>query len=311
METRQAQHFEEYYPEPLNQWLECHCYPSEEGLTVYFHDVTERKRVEEELQRAQEEYRLLVESQTDMVSRMSRDGRRLYVNANYLKLVGKTEAEVLKTDFFPEIHPDDALRVAREWQKTFEPPSYRSEIVVRTRNAKGEWRWCSWRNVAVLNGNGEPSTAVCVGRDVTELKEAEDALRHSEERLRLFVEHAPVSLAMFDREMRYIGASRRWMMEYLPGYDNVTGKSHYEVLADCPERWRADHQRGLAGEVVSVAEDSWTMADGSTLWMRYEVRPWFQGNGEIGGIMIHTGHNRTQKVGAGTGGAGAVAGFIQ
>lgn len=44
VETRQPVHFEEYYAEPLHKWIECHCYPSDDGLTVYFRDVTDRKR---------------------------------------------------------------------------------------------------------------------------------------------------------------------------------------------------------------------------------------------------------------------------
>lgn len=39
-------HFEEFFP-LLNAWYECHCYPSSDGLSVYFHDVTERRRAEE------------------------------------------------------------------------------------------------------------------------------------------------------------------------------------------------------------------------------------------------------------------------
>ncbi len=49
METMEPRHFDEYYPEPLNKWLEMHCYPSEEGLAVHFRDVTERKKSEEAL----------------------------------------------------------------------------------------------------------------------------------------------------------------------------------------------------------------------------------------------------------------------
>lgn len=41
--------FEEFYPAPLNIWLECHCYPSDEGLSVYFHDITERIRQQQEI----------------------------------------------------------------------------------------------------------------------------------------------------------------------------------------------------------------------------------------------------------------------
>jgi PAS domain S-box-containing protein len=51
VEENTAVHFEEFYPEPLNIWFECHVYPSAEGLTVYFRDVTERKRAQEALQR--------------------------------------------------------------------------------------------------------------------------------------------------------------------------------------------------------------------------------------------------------------------
>jgi formate hydrogenlyase transcriptional activator len=46
LETSTPVHFEEFYPEPLNLWIECHCYPSPEGLSVYFRDITERKRIE-------------------------------------------------------------------------------------------------------------------------------------------------------------------------------------------------------------------------------------------------------------------------
>ncbi len=50
-------HFEEYYPEPLNVWYECHCYPTKDGLTVFFSDITGRKKAEEALQRSEEQAR--------------------------------------------------------------------------------------------------------------------------------------------------------------------------------------------------------------------------------------------------------------
>ena len=49
MEGREPVHFEAFYPAPLDMWIECHAYPSEEGVSVYFRDVTERKRAEEAL----------------------------------------------------------------------------------------------------------------------------------------------------------------------------------------------------------------------------------------------------------------------
>lgn len=115
-----------------------------------------------------------------------------------------------------------------------------------------------------------------------------EALRESEARLRLFIEHAPASIAMFDRDMRYLAVSNRWMAEYLPGRKQIIGQSHYALFPDCPERWRAAHRCGLAGEVVRQEEDSWVLPDGRTLWARYEVRPWHAADGVVGGIVIFT-----------------------
>jgi PAS domain S-box-containing protein len=55
IDSRQALHFEEYYPEPLNIWIECHCYPTEHELSVYFRDITARKQAEESVRTLNQE----------------------------------------------------------------------------------------------------------------------------------------------------------------------------------------------------------------------------------------------------------------
>ena len=116
--------------------------------------------------------------------------------------------------------------------------------------------------------------------------QAEEALRESEEFLELFVEHAPAALAMFDNEMRYLHASLRWKADYDLGDRDLRGVSHYEVFPEIPEVWKEAHRCGLAGEVISREADRFERADGSEQWIRWEVRPWRDAEGRVGGIVI-------------------------
>jgi PAS domain S-box-containing protein len=116
--------------------------------------------------------------------------------------------------------------------------------------------------------------------------EAEMALRSSEARLRLFVEQAPASIAMFDRNMRYLAASHRFVAQYGIGAQDVVGRLLYEVLPEIPEHWKERHRRGLDGEVLQGDDDAFVRADGRTQWLSWEIRPWRTRDGDIGGITL-------------------------
>ncbi|MDE2376966.1 PAS domain S-box protein [Bradyrhizobium sp.] len=137
--------------------------------------------------------------------------------------------------------------------------------------------------------------AIAAVRDVTsrkaletlQQKSAED-LRESEERLFYFIKHSPAAIAMLDRDLRYLVFSDQWLVDYgLVGRD-LHGLSHYDVFPEIPDHWRRIHQRALAGETIRSDEELFTRADGRLQWLRWEIRPWRDALGNIGGIVFVT-----------------------
>jgi two-component system, cell cycle sensor histidine kinase and response regulator CckA len=104
--------------------------------------------------------------------------------------------------------------------------------------------------------------------------------------VRRLVEQAPLCIAMFDREMRYLATSQGWIAAYGRGHPDLIGRCHYDVCPDLPEAWKEAHRRGAAGEVVKNDEDTWLQSDGTRSWLRWAVHPWRDSGGEIGGIII-------------------------
>ncbi len=122
--------------------------------------------------------------------------------------------------------------------------------------------------------------------EITKRKETEEALKISKTTLELFIKYAPAAIAMFDNEMRYIAVSERFIQDYrLPSKD-IVGRSHYEVFPEIPERWKQIHQRCLQGNTEKAEADPFLREDGHTDWVRWELRPWYENDKEIGGIVL-------------------------
>jgi two-component system sensor kinase FixL len=103
--------------------------------------------------------------------------------------------------------------------------------------------------------------------------------------LNAFVENAPAAMAMFDADMRHLAMSARWRSDYRLDSD-VRGKSHYDVFPEISDAWKEVHRRALLGETLQNEGETFTRADGSVQWVRWEVQPWRDPRGAIGGIII-------------------------
>jgi PAS domain S-box-containing protein len=188
-----------------------------------------------------------------------------------------------------KVHPDDLPAVDAALDAHLAGRADLFESHYRFLLPGGRTVWVHDRGSIVSRSpDGAPLRMVGLMRDESVEVEAARALRDSEERLRRFVANMPVAVAMFDREMRYLAASKGWIDQYGLRGVKLLGVSHYEVFPEVPDRWREEHRMALAGEVRKNPRDPFERGDSEPIWLNWELHPWRDRLGEIGGIVMFT-----------------------
>ncbi|MEQ8749841.1 MAG: ATP-binding protein [Amphiplicatus sp.] len=113
-------------------------------------------------------------------------------------------------------------------------------------------------------------------------------LTQSNELLSAFARTAPIAVAMFDRDIRYIEASDRWLSDYGLKRENLIGRLLYDVSPNITQRWKEVHERCLAGATERSEAEKILQKDGTERWLHWEVRPWRDPKGKIGGVIALT-----------------------
>lgn len=179
-ENQEKIHFEEYF-EPASQWLEVHVYPSSEGLTVYFSDVTVQRQEKEQLKLLSS----AVSRLNDIIMITEAEPidepgpRTVFVNEAFEKRTGYTRQEAIGTS--PRILQGpktnraelDRIRVALEkWQPV------RAQLINYTKS--GEEFWLELDIVPLADESGWYTHWVAVERDITEQKAMQEQLAASQ-----------------------------------------------------------------------------------------------------------------------------------
>jgi PAS domain S-box-containing protein len=169
---------------------------------VFVIDITARKRAEEALQASEEQFRLLADNATDMISRHSPEGVYLYVSPACRPLLGYAPADLLGRSAGELAHPED-LPALLAFHQALPDRSDASTVTYRMRREDGTYVWVETRSHTVRDAQtGAALEFQCASRDVTARRQAEDALRQANAELERATQAKSAFLATMSHEMR-------------------------------------------------------------------------------------------------------------
>lgn len=200
---------EEFFPDPINLWLNCRCRPYQDGLIVVIQDITEKKQAEEALKRS---YSVL--NQAEQMAHLGAWDIEISnpddMNANPLRWTDEVyrifgydpgTVEVTNDLFFERVHPDDRQKVTEAVaQAIVEQRNYSVEH--RIVRPDGSVRFILEHADIIFNREGKPLRMIGAVQDITERKHTEEELRKYREHLEELVKDRTAELQDSNRRLK-------------------------------------------------------------------------------------------------------------
>ena len=245
-------------------------------------DVTERKAAEGRLREAEERYRTLVERipAVTFVDRAEGPEEPVYVSPQVEEMLGYAPEEWMAGRLWRErLHPDDRERVLRSderFDRDGEPVDEEYRLLAKD----GRAVWVREETVLVRDEAGEPLFVQGILTDVTGRKEAERALRESEERFRGTFEDAPIGVALVGLHSPSPEADRRYL-RVNPALCEMLGYAEEELLSmttsDVTHPEDLERSRARMGQLFEEGGSKYTLEkryvrkDGRVVWAMLNV----------------------------------------
>ncbi|GER68568.1 PAS domain S-box protein [Weizmannia acidilactici] len=187
------------------------------AILSIFTDITDRKSAEEAFRKSEEEYRLITENMTDLVSAVDENGSVIYASPSYERVLGFSPENYVGNLAFDLIHPDDLFKAKKQFDHMVATKeSIRVEY--RLKHASGKWIWTEAGGNPVYDENGHLLYFLIVGREISSRKKVEEALRLSEKRYRLLADNSLdlIQLVNLNGIVTYASPSHKTVLGYDP-----------------------------------------------------------------------------------------------
>ena len=288
MDERAPVVFEAHYP-PLATWFEVHAFPSADGLSVYFHDVTSRKeaeiardQAEQEIRTNEERYRLLVEGARDYAMLMAdTEGCFTYINPGAERIFGWTGDELMGEHFSMIFTREDQASGAALRELERARVGSLSEDNRWHRRENGTLFWAVGVTRSLYDDNGSLRGYAKVIRDATEQKLAQDELESLHMLNVSVLESIDDAFYSVDSEWRFTYVNSRAAMWLGRSPDQLIGQSLWDIypMQASSFTYGALHaamrdRQAVTFESQSLARDVWLeisafpMPDGLTIYFR-------------------------------------------
>lgn len=252
------------------------------------HESQAKAAVRKALWESERLYRGTFENAAMGIAHATIEGKWVLVNDALCRMVGYTREELLELSFQGITHPEDMGKSTAQVPRLLSGEISAFSIQKRYLHRNGATIWVNVTVSLLRDENGQPLHTVTIVDDVTERVRMEKNLRLSQRQMAFFFENTPAAMAVFDRQMRYLQVSRRWLQDYGLEGRQILGHSYYEVFSDVPEKLREIHQHCLNGKTHRGEEELFRRPDGSELWLQWEILPWYESDEEVGGLIVVT-----------------------
>ena len=172
-------------------------------------DITERQRAEAALRNSEERFRALTDFSPDIISIFDREGRLVFNSAAAEKIHGYRAGELKNRSTFDFIHPEDRPEVTAVFGRLFKVPDEMARVQYRYRNADGTYKWMEAFGRNEL-ANPHLNGIIAISRDITERRQAEEALRERQRHFERLTESIPVPAWTATRDGEGGYCNRRW-----------------------------------------------------------------------------------------------------